>query len=155
MNAVEDTQLPQLTLALFLGTTVLVGSFLMAMCCDDEDNRFYTKGAIIISISCMVATYRLDQFLTNNAMSLPAIGFFVALCIALAIVCFYLAFGRPSNTALPFYFVLIFFIVVVLGFSQVRYFYIRFDPANTKTTIEHTVDHCPCPPDQASLGEQK
>ncbi|WP_422538897.1 hypothetical protein [Bartonella apihabitans] len=158
MNAVEDTQLTQLTqltLALYLGITFLVGTFLMAMFCDDEDSRFYTKGAIIISILCMVANYRLDQFFTNNAMSLRAIGFFVALCIALAIVCCYLAFGWPSNTALPFYFALIFFIVVVLGFSQVRYFYARFDPDNTKATIEHTVDHCPCPPDQAPLGEQK
>lgn len=159
MNAVEDTQLTQLTLALSFGITFLVGTFLMAMfcamSCDDERSRFYTKGAIIISILCMVANYRLDQFLTNNAMSLPAIGFFVALCIALAIVCCYLAFGCPSTIALAFYFALIFCIVVGLGSSQVRYFYTRFDPANTKTTIEHTVDHCPCPPDQTPLGEQK
>ena len=61
MNAVEDIQLTQQILALSVGITFLVGTFLMAIFytiyCDDEveRSRFYTKGAIIISILCMVA----------------------------------------------------------------------------------------------------
>lgn len=154
MNAVEDTQLLQFQL---LATLQFEAGFLalatiMAMNHDDEDSRFYTKVASIIAGLIMVTFYRLDQIFTNNAMSLPAIGFLVALCIALAIACYFLVFG-PRDFSFPFGLILV--TVITLGGLQVTYFYARFDPDNTKATIEHTVDHCPCPPDQAPLGEQK
>lgn len=149
MNAVEDTQL--LLFQLLSTLLFLAMATIMAMIYDDEDSRFYTKAASIIAGLVMVTFYRLDQIFTNNAMSLPAIGFFVALCIALAIACYFLVFG-PRDFA--FLFGPILAIVIALGGLQVTYF-ARFDPDNTKATIEHTVDHCPCPPDQAPLGEQK